>query len=1204
MRLLVLGMVIFMISGLTETGHARCYTADIGRDGDEIFLVHNWYWQEGPYDGYSDFWRDTRARWGAQGAQLRIPVFPGVNNRLELRAHISDAEGQMLTIIVNGRNVGCLPHSEDFLYTVDLSADVIGDSEIALVRLEAVHSLESVPEELRDLRVALDYVKTWSGDREPADYKSAFARELLGDFTSIYKDEAPHKWRFFYDPIDAWNTFSIQRVTETIFDDTRWEVVGTDYAKNDMFRGAVGWYRSYVTLSDVGRRPEKIDLPGDAFLAEGSRQVWVNGALVPGNDQENEVAQRLQQGLNFIVVKVMKGPQPKTTGDKIVQKLGAEAVVKDDGTRMVLRNMVMADGTATNDLTRIALVSPGGITVDDMDFTSGASTEDIGRKRWKFSEYGTYSLEISTRDREQSIPLHHLGLHFFHWGWYSTAGGTVWDGFKPCSNNFIDELFEKLDDWGRPHHSIAWQGVIIEPGYGFHNTQGVDYVKEFAHKFESGKLQFVGSTFAPRNVCTDFGESLLRGMKRSKRLYESQFGLSPSRFTSHDSTLVPTLTQVMNMCGYDTYCIAENWWGQEQSIPNSRDCFWQSNDGTRVRVLDSWYHGIDPVTAAKRAVELGKPAVLCNEEFACLDRTVFLTEESLQEAAGLGIFLHPISLDEYQKIADSFANELVHEGDTGLSYKGWTGGGEGEVEFEKSLRIFEHSLIALDNMQALAKKLSVETDLEFTDDNWNYLLRAHECHNHWVNGHVSLKEEAIRRTTSVNDTIRQLCVEIADRVDVPEKGVLVFNPFTASRDCFGEAEGIPAGTLLERAGKKHAVQPCGDNGVVSIEDLASCGWSFYSISTDEKEQSPKTRVLRSTDGNVTISNDELTVEFDDRGAVSAITDNKTGKVVMEDACKQFFALPEGSTGLGLLSSADNALNDDFYALACANGGPEVVFCSEDCSQIKYTYTLKDYPQLSISAYFTLGSKRELGIRLVYEFSRPTVIAPLGAKPPHEGVYFPGIYLSFPKEKGVGCRADMAYCTTDNAIECTNHKTFMKEPFRNGTFNCLSMCGPSDGSYYLLTKGLHDFFELPDRDLLCMSLGMGPDPVPFHDKYVHEFSIYIPRAGTDDMGARAYKKARANYVECVFVPVETHKGDLPANASLVAVDNPDVYIAGVNIEEDGYSLRIVNITGSAQKVSLSGLFSEHDFNISGSPGGPYKDIVLPPRSVRELHIICD
>lgn len=1190
---------------------AATYVVDVGGAMDEAFVRDGWYGPEGPYPQFGPIWRST-CRWARQGAVIRLPVFPGVVNTLVMRAEVRGGADQRLRVFVNGVKVAEVPPSPDLGYSFRVEPSVLGDKPWAEVRLETLHAAP-VAGDSRDLRVAVDWFEV-SADAPARNYlREALEESGIGLHGAVY-DAPPRRWRFLYDPNNAGDTHAPQRFHRATYDDSAFEGVPTGFVP-PLRRGEAAWYRAWVVITgDPEDVRSRLRLPGEGFERDGERAVWINGARVPEGPEPlaGRVGKALTIGPNLIAVKLLKGPLPRPSGDSIL--LPPRFSGRWSPERVLFSPGVLAldpKGQGSRRL-RVRLVDPEGATVGA---TEGEVT-DLGDGRrglepkveWPLTRYGEHTLWVEDdAGRRQRFPVHFLGVHLFHWGWYSAGGGTQWRGFKPCSNDYLDQLLGRLGDWGRPHHSICWGGAILAPGTGFHRTQKVNYIARQREEIAAGRLEFVGMPFAPRNICTDFGESLLRGMRRSRALYESQLGARPTRFYSHDATMTPLLPQIMRLCGYDTYCIAENWWGQGRSIPNSRDGYFRNPEGSEVRILDSWYHGVPVAAAAHRAVQQGKPAVLCNEEFACLDRTVFVEEKEVEALAAEGIFLQPITLDEYQQVTEAFARELRTEGDEALCYKGWTGGGEGEVEAEKANRLLETRLVALENLVAFARWLKIEVDQEPIDAQWDLSLRAHECHSHWGNGWPGTTE-ALRKGIAFADAeMARVAGLITARARANADGVALFNPLGFRRGGVVRLQ-APAGTrsLVPVEGRPLPLQPDPDDPerfLAAAADLPSCGFRHYRFSPESAAGGPGASAAVEGDRAI-LGNGLVRVRVAADGEVVSLSDGRTGRTLVAGANRLYLARAEGKAPRGRVSTEDRPLDLEHYLRAVAAGAPRVVAGGPVMAIVECGLRFPDYPSVRGTMRVALAAgERQARVRLSLDFPEPTVVAPAGGPAPHEGVYVPGIFVAQPMPSGAKPRVDMAYCTTDGVLTSTNHETFLPLPFRNGTFNALSLAGPSSGEYALLTRGLPDFFVLRRPEgLLGLSLGTGAKGCPYRGSYVHEYALFAPEASRRrGSGPLAYRAARSFLVEPLAVPREAGEGTLPPEASFASAEGESVVLPGMEMTGDCLALRVLNLSEKRVKARIRCLAPLAGTSVLPAGQLEGQSLTLGPKAIREVQV---
>lgn len=1186
-----------MMSALPADG-AAVYTIDIGGPMDELFIGPGWYGIEGPYPQYGGIWQ-SKCRWASQGATVRVPVSPGVTNNVEIRCGLSPETEQHLRVSVDGKPIAEFEPRDDMQYGFELSTDAVGDKRWVELKLETDVPGPRSSGDSRDLRTAVDWVKVSA--EAPARGFVAEALAAKGvECRSAVTDAAPTIWRYRYDPNNVGDTYGIQNFGEITYDDSAFEVVPTEYMR-DMRRGDAAWYRAWINIENKPEQVRKsLRLPGEKFEKDGSRKVWVNGVPVAAS----KAADSLGIGSNVIVVKVMKGPLPHPTGDSLVDpptytgRWSPERVVLKPGV-IALRPEYAGAKSVTVTLEGLGGKRIGREVGEVVDLGEGRRGFEP-KGMWALSEYGEYSFVVEDdAGHRQSFPVHFLGIHFFHWGWYSAGGGTNWNGFEPCSNDYLDELLSRIGDWDRPHHSICWGGAILAPGTGFRRTEKVDYIGKFREAIASGRLGFVGMPFPPRNICTDFGESLLRSMRRSLALYESQLGVRPTRFYSHDATLTPLLPEIMRLCGYDTYCIAENWWGQGRSIPNSRDCEWRAPDGSEVRVLDSWYHGISPVAAAHRAVEQGKPAVLCNEEFACLDRTVFLNESDLTGLAAEGIFVQPVSLEEYQRITERFADEYTYEGDDALCYKGWTGGGEGEVEYEKANRLLETRLVALENVAAFARWLGIEVDQKPIDEQWDKSMRAHECHLHWGNGYPDTTKSLWEGVSWADGDMKRVAGLIAAKVRGSGEGVTVFNPLGFERGGLVEIEAPAGARAIAANGRAYPLQADADRKgryLVAVPDLPSCGYRRYKFLDTAPEMGTVTAQVEAN--AFVLSNGVIDVSIDGSGGVS-ISDG--GRGVLSGADELYVAVPQDKAPDEPLSVESNPLNLKHYVRAVAVGEPKVVCSGPVMCAVENEMRVSEYPGVAIVRRVSLvKGERQARVRLTMKFDAPTVLCPAGAPGPHEGTYFPGMFVRFAMPADAKPLADMAYCTTDGVLTSTNHETFVKQPFRNGTFNTLSLAGPNSGEFFVLTRGLPDFFVIRrPESYLGMSLGVGPSSCSYEGEYVHEYALYVPERSKRGIANALSWKAAQSFLVGLVSTAAPGGGSLPEEQSFASVSGESVVIPGIQMENGKLSMRVVNLSSRSTSARVSCLAGLDGAEVAPA-GAVVKGVLeLPPRAVREI-----
>lgn len=1165
---------------------AATHTLDIGGAFDGLFLGDGWEPPEGPYDQYGPIWQ-SRCRWARQGARVTIPVFAGVHNRLAIRAGIDGGPDQRLRLFLNGNKLAELEVSPDLHYEIGIEPKLLQDRDWAELTIETEKTSDRGPGDSRDLRAAVDWIEV-SANAPARD----FVREILDKkrvLSGVKPDAAPSSWRFRWDPNNVGNRFrpfAQNGLDHVAYDDSGLELVPTSHLPS-MNRGDAAWYRAWLLIDkdprDVGA---ELRLPGAGFEKHGIRQAWVNGVLLTGTDIERCVAEALIPGPNLIVVKLVQGPVAGVRGDELIEQPVFSGKWSSGKVSVSLEQL-----TARGDAGKIGakLLAPSGKLVGPVE--PGVELE--------LTEYGEHSLVVEDdRGRRQVFPVYLLGVHFFHWGWYSAWSGTEWRGFTPQSNDFIDQLFSRLDDWGVPHHSISWGGGIFAPGTGFHATKGADYPALFRNAINSGKLDLVGMPFPPRNICTDFGETLIRSMRRSLDVYKSVLGYAPTCFASHDSTLTPMLPQIMRLCGYDSCCLVDNWWGQ-MSVPNSRDCLWSNPDGSTVRMMDSCYHGISVTDAVRRAIEQGKPAVLCAEEFACLDATAFLEQAEWNALARQGIFLKPVSLAQYRQITEDFAAALVHRGDDGLAFKGWTGGSEGEVELEKASRLLENNLVALENLAALARRLGIAVDRAPIDEKWDLCLRWQECHLRFSNGDPNMTRILREFTDWCRSEMQRLGALIAEK-STAVGGVTVFNQLGFVRNALVSLELAEGGCGLEpvsSTGSAYPLQPDPDNPgryLASLADLPSIGCRGYRVTQAAVDSFAGADVR--IDGDCAfLDNGLVRIRVGSNGEIVSFADSHTGRTLVEQANRLFFARRHDLAPEDLLSFVGNPLNIAHYVRPVGRMAVPRIICSGPVlAAVECDLQVPDYPGLQIALRIGLAAgERQARIRLSLSFDAPTAVCPRDATNQHEGVYLPGIFAAFPMNVASKPVADMAYCLTEDVLASTNKDTFLNIPFRNCIFNALSLAGPNTEDYAILTRGLTDFFCVREPEpFLAVSFGMGTPDFPYREgcTYSFEYAFLAPAPGPE-----AYKAAQGFLVDAVAVP-----GTVSRDRSLVASSSPETLVTGAEHRGEDVLVRVLNVSRQSVSTTLDGLLDLEGAEIRpDSTALAGRTLHLKPRSIREV-----
>lgn len=338
------------------------------------------------------------------------------------------------------------------------------------------------------------------------------------------------------------------------------------------------------------------------------------------------------------------------------------------------------------------------------------------------------------------------------------------------------------------------------------------------------------------------------------------------------------------------------------------------------------------------------------------------------------------------------------------------------------------------------------------------------------------------------------------------------------------------------------------------------------------------------------------------GSISSIVGSTTGGRLIGSANQLYFARSREEASAEPLSCQANPLNLAHYVRAVPCGTPRIVSQGPVISTVEFDLTAPGYSGVAAVMRISLAAgERQARIRLAMSFSGPTVVCPQGAPGPHEGTYFPGIFVRFPMPLGAKPLADMAYCTTDGVLTSTNHETFMKEPFRNCTFNTLSLAGPNTGEYSVLTRGLPDFFAIKQPSpYLGMSLGVGAANCPYNGSYVHEYAVYAPpKPERGNIRISAYKAAQAFLVEPVAVRTEKSDGHLPAEASFVGLSEDDTIIPGVELAGGEYRVRVLNLSRKHVTARVTGLLDTRGAGVMPDRNLTGGSLRLGPHALREL-----
>ncbi|MBM3498531.1 MAG: hypothetical protein FJX74_07645, partial [Armatimonadetes bacterium] len=307
----MLRLVILLVLLLPALASASTCTVDIGGALDELFIGSGWYGREGPYPQFGPIWHDTLCRWAQQGAEVRIPLFPGVANTFRMRAEVRGDATQQVRWFLDGRPFAESALSGDLLYSVEVPAALVGEAKWGVLRLET-QTASPVAGDARDLRVAVDWIEV-SADAPARAFLSEALAERGVALGNVSRDAAPARWRFRYDPNNAGDTHASQRFNELTYDDSAFTLVRTAYLPL-MRRGDAAWYRASVLVEGkLGEVRRALELPGEGLADGGRREVWVNGTVLSSEDAEEQplparVAARLGDGLNVLVVKLMQGP--------------------------------------------------------------------------------------------------------------------------------------------------------------------------------------------------------------------------------------------------------------------------------------------------------------------------------------------------------------------------------------------------------------------------------------------------------------------------------------------------------------------------------------------------------------------------------------------------------------------------------------------------------------------------------------------------------------------------------------------------------------------------------------------------------------------------------------------------------------------------------------------------------------------------------
>ncbi len=1176
----------------TQAGPATAFTfkVEVGAPQGEIFLISGWNVIEGPHPQFGPICQ-APFRWAAQGAALKLPLAPNADNRITLRADPPNAPGQRLIVKLDGEPLADWPRTDSLEYTTVTPAQMVGSRSWATLSLHNSHPVK-FDGDTRDTAVAIQWVEVSSQAARNHPAVELLKEQLTPDAWNA----APTRWRYRYDPVDCGEVTTPNVFWKVLKETTGWQDVDNSF-QPQLHRGDVCWFRTMLAKSDSRRAMASIAPPGKWGPLDDVR-AWVNGDPVSGEERElaRHVARRIAPGVNLIVYRVVKGPQPKVQGRPFTAPPAYSG--RWSGRSVWISPGLLEVTSGRPRWIEASLIAPNGRVLSRAKQAVIGRRADFSRRWFTMPQFGQYWLLLrDDQGRRVRYPVFHLGIHHFHWGWYSAYSGTGWNGFTPCSNDHIDELMGRLDDWKLPHHSITWQGCILAPGTGFHRTQGKDYIRAFREAIRSGKLQFVGSTWQPRNVCTDFGESMVRSLRWSRNVYRTQLNDSPHVFCSHDSTLTPQQPQILRMLGYDSLVMIDNWWGQGQSAPAGNDLTWRAPDGSSVRTADSWYHGTRPLAQARRAIRCGKNAILCHEEFACLDRTVFLEPSDREQMAKEGILVTPVSLEEYLKLTEAHAKARLYTGESNLCHKGWTGGGPEEVEYEKINRLLESRLVALDNLIAWAAVRGIRP-LPDTSHRWDMSMRWHECHNHWGNGYPELTREMARMLQQTERELVELASRLAQDAGVASDGTCLVNPngfetggpleLRAPR--WARSIRLPDGTFAPiqhgRSSSLAALPP--------LPRLSLCGarWSVRDIAG--------VGARRLSDGRFEMRNALIRVVVSPDGRYS-VYDRRTGRVILSAAGAIWAGKPKDQSKAVPVSTEDRPLNLDAYGSVRQQEPARLLEAGPARASVVCRVHWPGYDNVSASVQISVcAAESMVRVTLRVEPSTPWHCAPAeGQAPPHEGTYMPSLFVQFPVAAPFQPEADMAYCVSKGVLPSTNAETFFNIPFRWHTFNALSMAAPQGGRFVVLTRGLHDFmaFNKPSP-YLGLALANTAGGCPISRPVRHEYAVLVRQSPGHLHDAEAYTAAQALLSSPVAVSSATiTRGQALTQFPLVKAE-AGVIVTGVEVDTNELRMRTLNLTKRGVRCTAA---PDNPWSRARVyPGGHYTG-VLPSQAVREWRV---
>ncbi|MHB1458557.1 MAG: hypothetical protein ACYC0V_16735, partial [Armatimonadota bacterium] len=342
------------------------------------------------------------------------------------------------------------------------------------------------------------------------------------------------------------------------------------------------------------------------------------------------------------------------------------------------------------------------------------------------------------------------------------------------------------------------------------------------------------------------------------------------------------------------------------------------------------------------------------------------------------------------------------------------------------------------------------------------------------------------------------------------------------------------------------------------------------------------------------------------GSINTIINAANNSMLLKDAGRIFLAKPSQSSPDEKLSVETNPLNLNYYLSPRSTIQSQIVCSGPVMAAVECELSAPEYPSMAIKMRISLvDGESKVRVRMTMSFKEPTIIWAKGSPGPHEGCYIPGIFVKFPFTADAKPMVDMAYCLTDDALLSTNHETFMKMPFRNGTFNTLSLAGPNNGDYCVFTRGLNDFFVIREPSpYMGMSLGMGPDGCQYKGEYVHEYVVSVPKAGVSPGKVRYvdyYKDAQSFLVDAFAVDGATGSGDLPFEGSFAGVDGDTLMIPGIQMVDDKLQIRVLQLGEKPVDAKLYSMVPLKNADASHGSVIKCSSLRMPSRSIREVVI---